>query len=263
MTSRPSQFLNVPSQNQWRLPRTIWRSSKSLKPERSTERACLAPKAEAELARMEANPAPQNEATTTTVTDPDSQQEQQQQQVDPEKVKEGYRKAGRTCAKGGRTNGGAVKSLKAEGSTGCRPTGRRGTKNLGRDPAIAAKNDQKQNQQNKDQQNNEGQNQNQDKQNNEDQKQDEQKKEDQDNKGESQGDQKTGPEESATSFKDRIEEALRKVREREQDKRERDKKMRAQFRGKVRLTRIGNEKRKLTTETRRHREKRSANRIFV
>lgn len=195
----------------------------------------LGPKAEDELKRLEEAPPQQ--------TPPDAQGQGGDEQgaaVDPEEQKAGYRKAIELSPKAVEEMEAVVKSLGAKDRVTSGKHAEEARRILEEIQKSQPKNPQ-QNKQNDQQDQQQKQDQDQKSDSNEDQKgnqqdEQEQKKEDQssDKKDDKSGqDQKPGSkQQQAQVSKDRVEDALRKVRERQQEKRERDKKMKAQFLGK-------------------------------
>jgi Ca-activated chloride channel family protein len=187
----------------------------------------LAPKAEAELQRLESMPPPQAPADENAPQDPAAGA--QPQQVDPEQIKEGYRKAIELAPHAVEQMEAAVKAIRQKDRQSAGQRAEEARKILEEIQQAQPKNQQQQ-----DQQKNDEQNQNQDDKS-EDQKKDEQKKDDKKDEQQSQDEQKKQEQKKPQPqvSQDRIEDALRKVRERQQEKRERDKKFKGQFLGKA------------------------------
>ena len=189
----------------------------------------LAPKAEAELARLEVAPAQQKPDSNDPSEAPSTAGAQQQ--IDPEQMKEGFRKAVELAPQAVEQMEAAVKSLRQKDRQAAGQQAEQARKILEEIQKSQPKNDQKQDQQNQDQQKNQDQKQDQKQQPGDDEKKDEQKDEqkNEEQKDQQQDQKKPQPQVS----QDRIEEALRKVRERQQEKRERDKKLKGQFLGRA------------------------------
>ena len=215
----------------------------------------LAPKAEAELSRMESMPAP--EAATDSLTpavgnhanpvvqapaDPNDRQSPvaPQNQGDPEEVKAGYRKAMELAPKAVREMKAALERLQKNDRVAAAPHAEEARRILEEIQQAQPKNEQENQDQKNDEQKKDG---------DKDQKQDEEKPDEQkskqkkDDKSEDQKKDGKDGEKSEENKKsqekqqpqqvsqDRIEEALRKVRERQQEKRERDRETRARVLG--------------------------------
>lgn len=201
----------------------------------------LAPKAEMELQRLETTPAP--EATGSDKKPGAKDDVSSPQAVDPEQAKEGFRKAIELAPKAVEQMEAAEDALRQKNRPVAGQHAEEARKILEQIQQAQPKNDQKQNQQKQDQKKNDQQ---QDQKNGDQQKQDDTKREDK--KGEDQKKQdskdqdKQSKDESqnagqqkqqAQVSKDRMEDALRKVRERQQEKRERDRKMKGLLLGRT------------------------------
>jgi len=219
----------------------------------------LAPKAEAELSRLDAEPQPE-----TVPPNPDPQQPQdpqQPKQVDPEEVKAGYRKAIELAPSAVEQMESASEQIRKKDRNRASVHAEEARRILQEIQDAQPKNPEqdKQNQQDQqDKKDNQDQQQNEDK--NEDKKED--KKENDEKKSQDEKDQpsdkdKEDPKKQEQNkdnkqdenkdkkeqeqqqpkpnqvSKDRIEDMLRKVREREQDKRERDRELRARVLGRT------------------------------
>ena len=231
----------------------------------------LAPKAEAELSRMDAEPQPE-----TVPPDPDPQQPQDPQQpkkIDPEEVKAGYRKAIELAPSAVEQMESASEQIKKKDRNRASVHAEEARRILQEIQDAQPKNPEQDKQDQQDKKDNQDQQQNQDKndekKDNEDKKsQDEKdqqtdkdkqdpKKQDENKDKEKEGDKdKDGNDKDGNKdkdkdgnkdkkeqeqqqpkpnqvSKDRIEDMLRKVREREQDKRERDRELRARILGRT------------------------------
>lgn len=193
----------------------------------------LAPKAEAELKRLEEAPPQQAPSPGTQPGGGETQAA-----VDPEEQKEGYRKGIELAPKAVVEMEEAVKSLKQKDRPTAGQHAEEARRILEEIQKSQPKNNQQQNNNQQNQQQNQNQNQDQKQQSeqNQDQKDEQQKDDEQSSDKKDQQEQKpdSKPQQGQVS-KDRIEDALRKVRERQQEKRERDKKLKAQFRGKTQV----------------------------
>lgn len=178
-------------------------------------------KAEEELKRAEQTPAPQAPQQPATQTPPpgpanpqpgDKKQPQQPGAMDPEKVKAGYRKAIELAPKAVEKMNSAATSLRAKKAEAAYPDAEEARKILEEIEKAQPKDENKE-QEKKDQEKKD-----QDKQKQEDQKKAEQNK--QDEKKE---------QEQRQMSQDQIEAALRKVREREKQKHERDEELKARL----------------------------------
>lgn len=216
----------------------------------------LAPKAEAELGRLETAP-PAPAPTAPASKDDKSKNPSEPQtspQPDPEQVKAGYRKAIELAPKAVEHMEAAVKSMQQQDRQNAGQRAEEARKILEEIQKAQPKNeqqDQKQDQQKQDQQKNDEPKNDEQKKDNEsqsdEQKQQEQKneeqkqenKKDEEKKKADQKDQKQDKQEQQSKQQqgqvspDRIEDALRKVRERQQAKRERDRKLKGQVLGRV------------------------------
>jgi Ca-activated chloride channel family protein len=215
-------------------------------------------KAQAELDRLEKAPPPgaepKRQVASSPKRDPNAPPSGQAKPVDPKEIKAGYQKAIELAPRAVEQMEQAVKSLKQKDQQAAYPPADRARKILEEiqkaqpreDQPDQKQQDQKQKDQNKqnedpskkDQQNQQKNDQQKKEQQKDDRaKQDQQKKEQEPKKAnertksdEQKQDQKQPqPQVSA----DRIEEALRKVRERQQDKRERDRRMKVRIFGRV------------------------------
>lgn len=238
------------------LPKQLEAQEKTLRKSRM-----LAPKAEMELKQFEeqqANkPVPETpvempEEKTDDSEDENSAEEKQPPKVDPEEVKGGYRKAIELSPKAVEQMEIAVESLRKKDLTKAGLAAEEARRILQEiQDAQPKQPPQDQNQQNQDKND-----QNQDQNKNEDQKDQDKDKQDQKDKDKKEEDQKdkekkddkdqdkkddkqkqdekkdeNGNKQPQQISQDRIEEALRKVRERQQEKRDRDKKMRGKVYG--------------------------------
>jgi len=180
-------------------------------------------KAEAELKQVEQQPQP--------APAPQPGQPGQPQQPDPEKVKEGLRKAIELAPKAAEKETSALKFMKQKDHDGAYPDAEEARKIL-EEIAKAQPEDPNQNQdqqnkdQNKDQQKKDQQDQ---KDKKDEEKKDEQKQDPKDKKDEKKDEGQKGQpkEEKVPLNKDQLEDILRRVREREKSKMERDKKQKA------------------------------------
>lgn len=204
----------------------------------------LAPKAEAELSRMDAEPQPE-----TVRPNPDPQQPQdpqQPKQVDPEEVKAGYRKAIELAPSAVEQMESASEQIKKKDRNRASVHAEEARRILQEIQDAQPKNPEQDKQDQQDKKDDQDQEQNQDK--NEEKKESDEKKS-QDEKDQQSGKDKEDPKKQDENkdkkeqeqqqqkpnqvSKDRIEDMLRKVREREQDKRERDRELRARIQGRA------------------------------
>lgn len=198
----------------------------------------LAPKAQAELDRAESQPAPETDST------PPGDGTSEQPPVDPEAIKAGLRKAVELAPKAVEAMEAAVDQLQKKDTTTAGTHAEEARRILEEIQQAQPENEQ----QDQDQQEKEDQkDQENDDQENDDQKQKkdgdkdkEQKdkkqddKKDQDNRKQDQKEQQSDSKQNQQqASKDRIEDALRKVRERQQEKRERDREARARMPGRA------------------------------
>jgi len=225
----------------------------------------LAPKAEAELNRVESQPATDATAEIEAPAvdpnaPPDAAAPSASQQVDPEKVKAGLRKAIELAPKAVESMELAMTRLQKKEATAAAPHAEEARRILEEIQQAQPKDPQEQNQdqqqddknkdheKNEDQKNDEKKDQ---KKNEQDKKEDEKKKdepsEDQKKSDQKQKDEKPDDKQKQSDSKqsqdqqapqpqvsqDRIEEALRMVRERQQQKRERDRETRARVTGRA------------------------------
>ncbi len=231
----------------------------------------LAPKAEAELERLESQPIPEAAPPQPSpqATDPsqmaDASPDAAQPQVDPEQVKAGLRKAIELAPKAVNEMQSAVQNLQKKDvalagvhAEEARRILEEIQRSQPKDPQQDQQDQKDQQDQDKDQdQQNKDDKQDEDKKNdqqqdqkNQDKKQDDQKKDDQKKQDEKKSDDKQKKKQNDKKqddkkqdagkqsqpqqvSNDRIEEALRKVRERQQEKRERDQKARATIFGRA------------------------------
>ena len=196
--------------------------------ERTLRRTQLLPlKAKAEMARLEKQPQAE--------TAPGKAQDSKAKPVDPRQVKQGYQKAIDLAPRAADKMQETVKSLKLKAPGAAYPPAEEARKILEEIQKAQPQKEQEQDQkkQDQDKKNNDQQKQDQkdqqkqeqkkqDQQKKDQEKQEEKKKQDQGKSDEPKQDQQKSQEQSS---RDRIEEALRKVRERQQEKRERDRKM--------------------------------------
>lgn len=204
-------------------------------------------KAEAELERFEKSPLPdvappKDESKTTDEDDPHGPGADQPKPVDPEQLKAGFQKAIELAPQAVAQMDLAAKALKQKDRQAAWPPAEEARKIL--EEIQKAQPRQEQPQQNKDQE----------KKNEEQEKQDQEKQDQQkDDKQNKEGDKKDQPDKDQEKqkpedqnkpdekkqdkkqqmSKDQIEDTLRKVRERQQEKRERDRKMKARVSGRV------------------------------
>ncbi|HEV3006162.1 MAG TPA: VWA domain-containing protein, partial [Pirellulales bacterium] len=210
-------------------------------------------KAQAELERLEKAPqAPaaseengETPADSEATNEPGAGTTDAQPPIDPEKIKEGYRKAIELAPQAVDQMQSAVKTLKLKEAKTAFPHAEEARKILEEIQEAQPKSDRRQNQDQdkKDQDQNEQekneQDQEQQKQNDEkkDEGKNEQNKPDEKKQDESKDSrQKPSPDRKQPQpqvSQDRIEEALRKVRERQQEKRQRDRKLKARLLGRV------------------------------
>ncbi|MEQ1825548.1 MAG: hypothetical protein ABL921_06360, partial [Pirellula sp.] len=207
----------------------------------------LGPKAESELAQFEANEketpsqTPQIDSTNPQANqDPNSQSVPDQ--VKPEDIKAGYRKAIELAPNAVEEMSQAVDSLKKRERSQSRQHALEAERILKEIQEAQPKNP-KQDQQNQSDQNKQDQNDQEQDQKDQKQEKEQENKESQDKDKKSEEDKDKQKEQNEQSAKDqqqnksplvskeRIEEALRKVREREQDKRDRDRELRARIMG--------------------------------
>jgi Ca-activated chloride channel family protein len=200
-------------------------------------------KAETELARLEKSP-PAEAAEPTDESQPKG--------VDPEQVKAGYQKAIDLVPRAVEKMGATIQSLKKKAGPAAYPTAEEARKILEEIQQAQPKNEQKQDkQQDQDQKDDKKKDdqkkteeQKKDEKNDEKNKDEQQKKDDEKSDGKKLEEQKKQDDQAKPGEKkenqkqpqvsrDQIEEALRKVRERQQEKRERDRKLKARTSGKV------------------------------
>jgi len=200
----------------------------------------MVPKAEYELEQVESQPKPDVEASNPpeTTADPSVQAAPQ---VDPEAIKAGYQKAIELAPKAIEEMGSAVKQMVKRDLVQAAAHAEEARRILQEIQDAQPKNPQQD--QNKDQQQDQKKEDKENKDTKEDkEKQDEQKKDDQkkdDQKNQKQEEDKDGKDKQNEQrpepkvSQDRIEEILRRVREREQVKRERDRELKARVLGRV------------------------------
>ena len=185
-------------------------------------------KAEAELERMEKAPPPaepkkKEEKTAGKKDDP--QEAAEPKPIDPKLIKAGFQKAIELSPRAVEQMDRTVKSLKQKDTKSAYPPAEEARKILEEIQKAQPK------QENQDQQKKDQQKKDQEKKDQDQQKKDQEKKDqDQQKKDESKSDQKKSEPQVS---RDRIEEALRRVRERQQEKRERDRVMKARAFGRA------------------------------
>jgi len=201
----------------------------------------LSPKAQAELERLESAPPdkePGSQAASPTAD------EQQPQAQNPEEAKAGLRKAIELAPAAVDEMEAAIKSLRQKNQPIAAEHAEEARRILEEIQQAQPKNDQQNQQKNNEQKKQDQQNQDQQKQNEQkqdpqskdDQKPEEQKKDEPSKKEDQQKQQQKNQSQKQDQqqvSQDRVEAALRKVREREQEKHERDRKLKALFMGKV------------------------------
>ncbi len=210
-------------------------------------------KAEAELARMEKSPPaeaePKGPDPGATTGDPKDAGPAKPKPVDPKLIKAGYQKAIDLAPRAAQQMERTVKSLKQKEPQAAYPPAEEARKILEEIQKAQPKQDQQdEKKQDQDKKNEDQKKQDQkDQQKNDEQKKDQQKKDQQKDDQQKKDQEKKKQEDSKKSeqpkqdqkqpqqqvSRDRIEEALRKVRERQQEKRERDRKMNARVIGRV------------------------------
>jgi hypothetical protein len=205
-------------------------------------------KAEAELERVEKSPPPEtgapNDALSPDANDQPAGQAGSPKPVDPEQIKAGYRKAIELLPQAVERMEVTVQSLKKSDRPASYPSAEEARKILEEIQQAQPKNEQQNQQQdqnkdkNEDQQKDEQNEQSKDKDDEQqkyqaDQKQDDEKKNEQKQDDKSKSGDKPERQKQPQVSRDQIEEALRKVRERQQEKRERDRKVKARATGKV------------------------------
>ena len=240
----------------------IWRGSPKHRNARERRTHLLKLKAEAELARLKEQPAAvaRKEAEEPSAGKDSSKNAPQEKPkpVDPEKIKAGYQKAIELAPKAAGQMERAAKALKLKDRAAAYPPAEEARKVLeeiqkAQPPEEQKKQDQKDQEKKKDEQQKQDQK-NQDKKKDEQKKQDqedqekkkdERQKKDQEKKDQQKKDQEKKKQEDQSSSgedkqerkqqfsRDQIEQALRKVRERQQEKRERDRKMKARVIGRA------------------------------
>jgi Ca-activated chloride channel family protein len=206
----------------------------------------LKPKAEAELARLEVPQAPdagqKGHDPKSGTNDPPDAAAAKSKPVDPEQIKAGYRKAIELAPQAVGHMERAGRALKQKDRQAAYPPAEEARKTLEAIQKAQPRNDP-QDQKQQDQEKNKEDQQKQDQQK-KDQQQDDREKEDQQKKDQQKKDQEQKKQEERNQSDeskqdqkkpqpqvspDRIEEALRKVRERQQEKRERDRRMKARI----------------------------------
>ena len=211
-------------------------------------------KAEAELERLEQSPPPdagqKDDDSKSVADDPHDAGDAQPKPVDPEQLKAGYQKAIELAPQAVEQMGAAVKALKQKDRQAAYPPAEQARKILEEIQKAQPRQEQPNQQQDQDKKNEEQQKQDQKDQEKNDQQKDEQKDEQQKKDSEQNDQQKKDqehkqPEEQNKPgekkqdqkqpriSRDQIEDTLRKVRERQQEKRERDRKMKARVSGRV------------------------------
>jgi len=198
----------------------------------------LAPKAEAELSRVESQPATPLETVDPNAPQPSSPQPP----VDPEKVKEGLQKAIELAPRVVEAMESAIEQLKKKDSMSAGTHAEEARRILEEIQKAQPKNeDQNKDQEKKDQQEKQDQKKDDKKQEDEkkpeeekpkDKKSDDKKSDDEKENKDEKKDPNKQPKPQQVS-KDRIEEALRKVRERQQEKQERDRETRMKVIGRA------------------------------
>jgi Ca-activated chloride channel family protein len=191
-------------------------------------------KAEAELERLEKSPppaaSPKPDEKAAAKDNPPAAADAKTKPVDPKEIKAGYQKAIELAPKAANAMERSVKSLKGNDALAAYPPTEEARKILEEIQKAQPKQDEpeqdKKDQQQSDQQKKE--------QNKEDQQKKDQEKKTKDKQ--SKNDNKPQDEqqkEQPQASRDQIEDALRKVRERQQEKRERDRRMKARLLGRV------------------------------
>lgn len=181
----------------------------------------LAPKAAAELQQLEQTPAPETKDPGSA----SSGSPAQPQSPDPEQAKAGYRKAIELAPQAVEEMQTAVNAIRQKDRPTAGQHAEQARKILEEIQQAQPKNEQQDQQQ--DQKNNQDQQQDQDQNKGDDKKQDEQEQKQDQQQQESKQDQQKQPQRQPQVSQDRVEDALRKVRERQQEKRERDRKLKA------------------------------------
>jgi Ca-activated chloride channel family protein len=198
-------------------------------------------KAEAELERLEKSPpaakGQEIDDSGTPGADPHNAADAQPTPVDPEKLKAGYEKAIELAPRAVEQMDAAVKALKQNDRAAAYPPAEEARKILEEIQQAQPRQEQPEQNQNQQQKNdNQQKNEQENKDQQDEQKQDGDKKDqpekDQEQKKQDEQD-KSGEKKQPQVSKDQIEEALRKVRERQQEKRERDRKMKARLSGRT------------------------------
>ena len=193
----------------------------------------LAPKAEAELNQLEHAPTTTNPTNDQKATDDLSENPHA---VDPERVKEGYRKAIELAPQAVEKMEAAIDSLKQKDRQSAAERAVEARQILEEILKSQPKDEQQQEQRNQDQDKQDDQKQNENQPKNDPN--DEEKKNEEKDSGHENDKQNSKPDEKSKKQEqqqqvspDRLEDALRKVRERQQEKRERDRKVKGLFLG--------------------------------
>ncbi len=209
----------------------------------------LAPKAEAELSRLDASPSAtvpkqEDKSDADKSEDDEAVRTKESATVDPEQIKAGLRKAIELAPKAVEQMDAAVKALRQKDREAAAAPTEAARKILEEIQDAQPKNNQKQDQQNqkdeKDQKQDpkkgedkkDQQDQNGDEDKKQEQKSNDKKKDEEQSKDDLQS-QNDKQKQQTQRSQDRVEDALRKVRERQQEKRERDRKLKGQFFGKT------------------------------
>ena len=199
----------------------------------------LVPKAEMELEQLEQRAAADPNSQPDQPGEPEGNaSDSAQQAVDLDRAREGFRKAIKLAPEAVKQMDAAVQSLKQQDRRSATRQTEEARRILEEIQRAQPKKDQKQDpkQQDQDKQNKDGdqdqQNDQQDKEQ-KDQSQDSDDKKSEKEKSEEQGKSAEQRPQPGHISQDRVEDALRKVRERQQEKRERDRKMKGQFLGRV------------------------------
>ena len=208
-------------------------------------------KAEAELSRLEKSPPPdpaqQGQDSSSGKDEPRDAAAAKPKPVDPKQIKAGYQKAIELAPQAALQMERAVDSLKKKDTQSAYPATEEARKTLEEIQKAQPKQDQQdQKQQDQNKKDQDQQKKDQEDQKKNDQQKKEQQKDDQAKKDQQKKDQEQKKQDESTKSeqqkqdqkqpqvsRDRIEEALRKVRERQQEKRERDRKMKARVFGSV------------------------------
>ncbi|WP_010584183.1 VWA domain-containing protein [Schlesneria paludicola] len=189
----------------------------------------LGPKAEAELSRVEESTAAGTAAGASTEKPGQAGEHPASAQVDPEQLKAGYRKAMELAPQAVEQMDAAVQSLRQKDPASAAQQAETARKILEEIQQAQPKNPQQQNPDDQEQKNKDEDEQEQNNKN--EQKKPGEQKKDHDSGGTG-AEKKERPDQGTQQepvSNDRIEDALRKVRERQKDKRERDRKLHARF----------------------------------